>query len=122
MCVCVCVVCMCVCTVCVCSVCQCVCVCVRVVCVCARGVCVVCVCVVCVACVCVLKNTPDRYPDISLSRLLNCWRYLRRAAWETAQSDKPFLGEMLARDVVEEELELGRGTEVRVEQGRLSVT
>lgn len=42
-----------------------------------------------------------------MSRLLNCCLYLSLEACGTAQSEGPVFGEMLARDVVDEELELG---------------
>lgn len=43
---------------------------------------------------------------MSLSSVLNCCRYLSLEACGTAQSLKPVFGELLAKDVVEEEFEL----------------
>lgn len=43
---------------------------------------------------------------MSLSSVLNCWRYLSLEACGTAQSPAPVFGELLANDVVEEEFEL----------------
>lgn len=43
---------------------------------------------------------------MSLSSVLNCWRYLSLEACGTAQSLAPVFGELLVNDVVEEEFEL----------------
>lgn len=53
-----------------------------------------------------LCDLPDKYPLMSLSSVLNCWRYLSLEACGMAQSLAPILGELLAKDVVEEEFEL----------------
>lgn len=55
-----------------------------------------------------LCDLPDKYPLISLSSVLNCWRYLSLEACGMAQSFVPIFGELLASDVVEEEFELRR--------------
>lgn len=46
---------------------------------------------------------------MSLSSVLNCWRYLSLEACGMAQSFVPIFGELLANDVVEEEFELQKG-------------
>lgn len=54
----------------------------------------------------VVWDLPDKYPLMSLSSVLNCWRYLSLEACGMDQSFVPIFGELLVNDVVEEEFEL----------------
>lgn len=50
--------------------------------------------------------SPDKYPLILLSRLLNFCLYFNLEAWGTAQSEDVIFGEFPASDALEEEFEL----------------
>lgn len=53
-----------------------------------------------------MPYSPDRYPLILLSRLLNFCLYFNLEAWGTAQSDDAIFGEFPASEALEEEFEL----------------
>lgn len=53
-----------------------------------------------------MSYSPDKYPLILLSRLLNFCLYFNLEAWGTAQSEDVIFGEFPASDALEEEFEL----------------
>lgn len=53
-----------------------------------------------------MPRSPDKYPLILLSRLLNFCLYFNLEAWGTAQSEGAIFGEFPASEALEEEFEL----------------
>lgn len=55
---------------------------------------------------CQMPYSPDKYPLILLSRLLNFCLYFNLDAWGTAQSEDTIFGEFPASEALEDEFEL----------------